>query len=83
MDKDVKRRIEYLQRRFSGIARETVKVHTHDERIAYAFGSEVATLRLYRHYKSQGFDCAQGHSENLGEWYFRLTTEGLRCIRKI
>jgi hypothetical protein len=38
----------------------------------YGFGSELATLRLYRHYGDRP-NVSQGFSSNLGSFYFSLT----------
>lgn len=38
----------------------------------YAFGSELACLRLDKTYRSHGTKVASGFSENLDTWYFRM-----------
>lgn len=40
----------------------------------YAFGSELACLRLFYQYRYCGDRVATGFSENLKTWYFRLET---------
>jgi hypothetical protein len=40
----------------------------------YAFGSELACLRLFYVYRNCGDRVASGFSENLKSWYFRLET---------
>jgi hypothetical protein len=40
----------------------------------YAFGSELACLRLFYVYRNCGDRAASGFSENLKTWYFRLET---------
>lgn len=40
----------------------------------YAFGSELACLRLFYVYRNCGDRAASGFSENLKSWYFRLET---------
>lgn len=40
----------------------------------YAFGSELACLRLFHKYRHCGDRVATGFSENLKTWYFRLET---------
>ena len=52
-------------RDWSKIAGEPVRVEQIESGI-YAFGSELATLRLFRAMPSK----RQGYSENMGEWYF-------------
>ena len=55
--------------------------YTKDEKITveniggayYAFGSELATLRLLKAYRNTK-TARQDWSENLGEWYFVLET---------
>lgn len=38
----------------------------------YAFGSELACLRLDKTYRSHGTKADSGFSANLNTWYFRL-----------
>jgi hypothetical protein len=40
----------------------------------YAFGSELACLRLFHKYRHCGDRADSGFSENLKTWYFRLET---------
>lgn len=40
----------------------------------YAFGTELACLRLMNVYRNCGDRAASGFSENLKTWYFRLET---------
>lgn len=40
----------------------------------YAFGSELACLRLFHKYRNCGDRADSGFSENLKSWYFRLET---------
>ncbi len=40
----------------------------------YAFGSELACLRLAKVYRNCGDRADSGFSENLKSWYFRLET---------
>lgn len=40
----------------------------------YAFGSELACLRLFHSYRYCGDSAAFDFSENLKSWYFRLET---------
>jgi hypothetical protein len=40
----------------------------------YAFGSELACLRLSKVYRHCGDRAASGFSENMKTWYFRLET---------
>ena len=40
----------------------------------YAFGSELACLRLFYKYKNCGDRANSGFSDNLKTWYFRLET---------
>ncbi len=40
----------------------------------YAFGSELACLRLFYVYRNCDDRAASGFSENLKSWYFRLET---------
>jgi hypothetical protein len=40
----------------------------------YAFGSELACLRLFYAYRHCGDRAASGFSENMKTWYFRLET---------
>ena len=40
----------------------------------YAFGTELACLRLSHAYRNCGDRAASGFSENLKTWYFRLET---------
>jgi hypothetical protein len=40
----------------------------------YAFGSELACLRLAKAYRFCGDLAASGFSENMKSWYFRLET---------
>jgi hypothetical protein len=40
----------------------------------YAFGSELACLRLAKTYRSCGDRADSGFSQNLNSWYFRLET---------
>lgn len=57
---------------FENIAKETLEVE-YIGGTYYAFGSELATLRLFKGYKfSKGIDA--GYSTNLGKFYFRLET---------
>jgi len=40
----------------------------------YAFGSELACLRLFHKYRNCGDRADSGFSQNLKSWYFRLET---------
>lgn len=40
----------------------------------YAFGSELACLRLDKVYRSHGDRADSGFSANMNSWYFRLET---------
>ena len=56
---------------FTKIAGETIDFDIIDG-IYYAFGSELATLRIYKHYNDCYYNdckCDQGYSTNLGKFY--------------
>ena len=54
---------------WSEIAGESVTVEmTNTSNPIYAFGSELAVLRLYR--KCNGKNCTAAYSTNLQTWYF-------------
>lgn len=64
--------IARLARDWSEYAKEEIRV----EEIGgtfYGFGSELATLRIFRKYGADAKGINQGYSANLGEWYFSLT----------
>lgn len=63
--------IEKTKAMFSTIAKESVEVEFFGDHFA-AYGSELATLRLYRKYN--GASITQAWSENLKTFYFRLDT---------
>jgi hypothetical protein len=71
MDENTKRRLETrASQEWSMLAKEPVTVEVISGHM-YAFGSELATLRLFRKFhKSEGVDC--GYSVNLGTHYFSL-----------
>jgi len=62
-------------RDFSSIAKEEVTVEQIGSGL-YGFGSELATLRLFAKYNSNGAihnaKCRVGYSENLGKFYFSI-----------
>lgn len=63
--------IARVQQDWTAYANEPVRV----EEISgtfYGFGSELATLRIYRKYGAQD-NTTQGFSGNLGSFYFSLT----------
>jgi hypothetical protein len=55
------------------IAKETLELKELGGAI-YAFGSELAVLRLFHQYRHSGDRAAAGFSENMKSWYFRLET---------
>jgi hypothetical protein len=55
------------------IAKETLELDQIGGAV-YAFGSELACLRLFHKYRYCGDKAATGFSENLKTWYFRLET---------
>lgn len=66
-----KEQIARVQKDWSEYANEPVRV----EEIGgtfYGFGSELATLRIYRKYGGPD-NVTQGFSKNLGSFYFSLT----------
>lgn len=58
---------------FEKHAKETLSVEQISGTL-YAFGSELACLRLARAYQNCGDRAAADYSENLETWYFRLET---------
>ena len=61
-----------MQQQMSHTAREPVTVVLIDNAF-FAYGSELATLRLYRHYMSTlGLHCFTGWSPNLETYYFKI-----------
>ena len=62
--------VKRVEEDWKTVAKEEIKI----ELIAgslYAFGSELATLRLYRYYEGID-DSRQGFSDNLKSYYFCL-----------
>ena len=63
-------RIARLKRDLSVYAKEEVEVELiGDQHVAW--GSEVATLRLYRKYQGSS-KVNQGFSSNMNSWYFQI-----------
>lgn len=58
---------------FEKYAKETLELKELSGAI-YAFGSELACLRLFYVYRNCGDRANSGFSENLKSWYFRLET---------
>jgi len=58
---------------FDKHAKETLEVRDIGGAI-YAFGSELACLRLFYVYRNSGDRANSGFSDNLKTWYFRLET---------
>ena len=58
---------------FASIAKEAVKVD-HIQGTLYVFGSELATLRLFRKYNTtkRNEKTRQAYSPNFKSWYFSL-----------
>jgi hypothetical protein len=61
------------QKDLEKIAKETLELKQLGGAL-YAFGSELACLRLFYKYRHCGDRVASGFSENLKTWYFRLET---------
>lgn len=59
------------QHDWTAYANEPVRVESIGGTL-YGFGSELATLRIYRKYGHQD-NTSQGFSRNLGSFYFSLT----------
>jgi hypothetical protein len=55
------------------IAKETLELKQLGGAL-YAFGSELACLRLFHKYRYCGERAAAGFSDNMKTWYFRLET---------
>ena len=60
-----------LTKDLSAIAKEPITVE-HSKGAYYAFGSELAVLRLFHKYNSP--KCRAGYSENMKTWYFSIET---------
>lgn len=58
---------------FEKYAKETLEVRDIGGSV-YAFGSELACLRLFYVYRNCGDRANSGFSDNLKTWYFRLET---------
>ncbi len=70
MDENTKRLEIRAAQEWTRLAQETVTVEVISGHM-YAFGSELATLRLFKKFhKSEGVDC--GYSVNLKTYYFSL-----------
>lgn len=66
--------IARVEKDWSEIAKEAVKVEQIGGAI-YAFGSELAALRLFRKYRyTDESRIHANYSENLKTWFFRLET---------
>jgi len=63
--------IARTQRDWTAYAGEPVRVEEIGGTL-YGFGSELATLRIYRKYGAME-NATQGHSSNMGSFYFSLT----------
>jgi len=61
------------KKEFEKHAKETLTVEDISDTL-YAFGSELACLRLAQVYRYCGDRAAMGFSKNLNTWYFRLET---------
>lgn len=61
---------ERLKNDWERVAKEKLEIEQVDSTI-YAFGSELACLRLYHHYEGNK-DTKAAYSQNLKTWYFRL-----------
>ena len=65
-----------LQEDLSRYAKEQVRVEQIGD-TAYAYGSEIATLRLFAHYNANGYGLSNtkvrvGYSQNKGTHFFSL-----------
>jgi hypothetical protein len=58
---------------FEKYAKETLELKELGGAV-YAFGSELACLRLFYVYRNRDARAVSGFSENLNTWYFRLET---------
>lgn len=65
--------IQKAKQEFETHAKETLDVQSLSGAL-YAFGSELACLRLANTYRSSGDRADSGFSQNLKTWYFRLET---------
>lgn len=63
--------IARVQHDWTAYANESVRVEAIGGTL-YGFGSELATLRIYRKYGAMD-NTTQGFSSNLGSFYFSLT----------
>lgn len=66
--------IERAKVDFENIAKEPLELKSLGGAL-YAFGSEIASLRLMKAYRNCGDRADSGFSENLKTWYFRLESE--------
>jgi hypothetical protein len=64
-------KLQRVQAEFSRHAGETVRVEDVSGTF-YAFGSELATLRLLKVYRNCGDRADAGYSDNMESHYFRL-----------
>lgn len=64
--------VEKAKREFESHAKEQMSVDNIGGAL-YAFGSELACLRLFHKYRFND-DAYVGYSENLQSWFFRLET---------
>lgn len=60
-----------LTHSWDAVARETLRIEQINGAI-YAFGSELACLRLYYHYRYSATKARAAYSTNLSTWYFSL-----------
>lgn len=60
-----------ITRDWGNIAKENGELQFTDDSILF-FGSEIATLRLFRHYANLVNRVTQGYSSNLDSYYFIL-----------
>ena len=65
--------IHKVKQEFETHAKETLDVQSLGGAL-YAFGSELACLRLTKTYRHCGDRADSGFSQNLKTWYFRLET---------
>lgn len=64
-------RLQRIVTDWSKVAGETIRVEVMEEDI-YAFGSELACLRLEHHFKRGICETDAEYSKNLQTWYFLL-----------
>jgi hypothetical protein len=68
------KQLERLKKDWEKVSKEPLKL-LQDGTMIYAFGSELACLRLFHHYRHTGMPKAgSAFSKNLRTWYFRLDT---------